>query len=621
MYRIFQAKIFYALFLFLCSRKTRNPEEATSSVHTADTEENSEEDDLPVPSVAPPEKKLKISSQSSLVIPLVLPEVPCSSKDSSQETDARKKPSGSTTVVKRKQSQLPFSSNTALTPARSELLTQQIARMISLDLQPLSIVEDQGFRELIELLVPLYEMPSRRTIRRRIELLHSKMENELKAKIKKEAEVLALTTDGWTSCHNESYLAFTAHFIDKMWKLHSYLLEVTEMSERHTAENLTERMENIISNWSLDNKVSAVVHDNAANIVASMRDFSMDSVTCSAHNLQLSINKGLHDKSISEIVSKASAVVGHFNHSTKAVGELEKRQSQLHLPVHRLIKCVTTRWNSVFLMLERLLEQKTAIAAVLNDPSVTPAKKAVSLEINQHDWQVVEDLVAVLRPLQVATTALCSEKETTASSVLPIITKLKDKFLSVRTNDSEIIQNFKMKASQELDLKFNLTDDLWLSPLTMTSFLDPRYKSLGFLSDARRFDLLTLVRNRLNEQVSDETLTETKTATALDFLLSDELEDNTLVSVDTRMEELERYRLESSINRNDDPLVWWKNNQHRYPFLSKLARKYLCIPATSAPSERVFSSSGNIVTNRRSNLTPDIVKSLVFLHHNSKKQA
>ena len=38
-----------------------------------------------------------------------------------------------------------------------------------------------------------------------------------------------------------------------------------------------------------------------------------------------------------------------------------------------------------------------------------------------------------------------------------------------------------------------------------------------------------------------------------------------------------------------DPLAWWKMYDGQFPPIAKLARKYLAIPASSAPSERVFS--------------------------------
>lgn len=80
--------------------------------------------------------------------------------------------------------------------------------------------------------------------------------------------------------------------------------------------------------------------------------------------------------------------------------------------------------------------------------------------------------------------------------------------------------------------------------------------------------------------------------------------------------ELTRYLQEESIDSNANPLSWWRDTQSRYPLLSKVARKYMCICATSTPSERVFSVAGNIVTPMRSSLKPHKVNMLVFLARN-----
>ena len=54
--------------------------------------------------------------------------------------------------------------------------------------------------------------------------------------------------------------------------------------------------------------------------------------------------------------------------------------------------------------------------------------------------------------------------------------------------------------------------------------------------------------------------------------------------------------------RSADPLSWWKNKASVYPRLTKVMTERLCIVATSVPSERVFSKTGQIITERRNRI-------------------
>lgn len=65
-----------------------------------------------------------------------------------------------------------------------------------------------------------------------------------------------------------------------------------------------------------------------------------------------------------------------------------------------------------------------------------------------------------------------------------------------------------------------------------------------------------------------------------------------------------------------NPLEWWKVHQSNYPFLSRMAKYYLGIPATSVPSERVFSAAGEIVCAQRASLSGDNIDMLIFLKSN-----
>ena len=69
---------------------------------------------------------------------------------------------------------------------------------------------------------------------------------------------------------------------------------------------------------------------------------------------------------------------------------------------------------------------------------------------------------------------------------------------------------------------------------------------------------------------------------------------------------------------NDNPLLWWKSHETKYPLLARLAKYLLCVPATSVPSERVFSTAGDILTGQRPNLKSKHIDALIFLKKNMK---
>ena len=61
----------------------------------------------------------------------------------------------------------------------------------------------------------------------------------------------------------------------------------------------------------------------------------------------------------------------------------------------------------------------------------------------------------------------------------------------------------------------------------------------------------------------------------------------------------------------DDILDWWKVAGTRYPTLSKIARDIFAIPVSTVASESAFSTSGRVLSEHRSRLTPEILEALM----------
>ena len=76
------------------------------------------------------------------------------------------------------------------------------------------------------------------------------------------------------------------------------------------------------------------------------------------------------------------------------------------------------------------------------------------------------------------------------------------------------------------------------------------------------------------------------------------------------------YERLNPVPKKVDPLQWWKIKEATYPRHAALARRFLAIPARSAPCERLFSTGGRVIEKRRASLKPSTAKGVVFLHEN-----
>ncbi|XP_053596732.1 zinc finger BED domain-containing protein 6-like [Microplitis demolitor] len=171
---------------------------------------------------------------------------------------------------------------------KKKQIDQQLITMIAKEYHPLYLVEETEFKNFVHLLCPSYSLPSRKALSENLlPQLYLKLTHEIQSKIEK-ALAICLTTDGWTSRNNQSFIAVTAHYIDvESMHLCSNLLGCIEYDESHTAENLCNFLKEEMSKWNIENKVGAVVSDHAANIISAVQLGGWRFIGCFAHLLNL----------------------------------------------------------------------------------------------------------------------------------------------------------------------------------------------------------------------------------------------------------------------------------------------------------------------------------------------
>ena len=158
--------------------------------------------------------------------------------------------------------------------------------------------------------------------------------------------------------------SLTANCIDEDFNASLVVLRVKPFKESHTAANICDVVQDVLDDYKIPSyKVHMIVHDNAANMVKGIADTGFKGLSCFLHTLQLVIHDAiLEQRIIKDILANCRQITGHFNHSSLAYSKLEELQKQHSLRQHKLIQDVSTRWNSTYLMLERIAEQKLAIA-------------------------------------------------------------------------------------------------------------------------------------------------------------------------------------------------------------------------------------------------------------------
>ena len=273
--------------------------------------------------------------------------------------------------------------------------------------------------------------------------------------------------------------------------------------------------------------------------------------------------------------------------------------------------------------------------------------------INDDEWDLIMDLTEVLSVFAEATEVLGGNNYITNSLYIPMlmeITKtLTTNLLSydkdsdsneqddVFENDDKeeeltnrnIIINEPVNTFGLLDkVKSKLFTNIKKYYPTLTtenlipSILDPQLKKLDFALIDQQVNTERHLYE-LFEQEKEDYQKETGIPNSLEVSQPKSLaKKKTLMARLTKdnvvaLNEVGEYLQLPEIPLDSNPLAWWNEKNDKFPILSHLARKYLAVSATSTASERLFSDAGNLLTNKRTRMKPELFKKIMFLKRNA----
>ena len=292
-------------------------------------------------------------------------------------------------------------------------------------------------------------------------------------------------------------------------------------------------------------------------------------------------------------------------------------------------------------------------------------KKLRQIMLEEDEWDVIKDLIPVLKPFAETTDYLGGNKYCTYSMMVPtllvIIKRLKpltengeknaseisfknqehvfDDQVSIEDDDDEkpnptAVRKLKIKNpvnTQNLVDQIKLTlyaamKHYWNNLITPTylllSLFDPRIKELSFVTVLQRSDAEELLSDLYDQEKqsfsdSDSDAIQVNSKEKRISKKYDSIFESFKKPITSASNEITEYLALKDINFESDPLVWWFEHEKRFPILSNLAKKYLAVYSCSTSSERLFSDAGNVLTAKRTQMNSKLFKKIMFLKRNS----
>lgn len=288
----------------------------------------------------------------------------------------------------------------------------------------------------------------------------------------------------------------------------------------------------------------------------------------------------------------------------------------------KLIQETETRWNSTFEMLKRIREVQDELSIVLSQSPRAPEN------LTSEEYSIIKEIEPILEPFETCTEGVSGDKYATISLIIPLI---KGVSLRLSALDKENLSETAKKVL--LHVKSGVAQRLkpyeTRTPCIIGTLLNPHFKKLGFKTDSdiekavssvqREYSTYLTAQHSIDSPstsmsaiLEPSTSKKSKLSSLLDFL--DQSPPSTNSTSDAIID-IRQYVEKPVLPQSEDPIKYWTENQNK---LKNIALKYLCIPATSTPAERIFSKAGQLITDRRNRLNADHIDALLFIQQNHK---
>ena len=509
---------------------------------------------------------------------------------------------------------------------------RKVFEMMILDLRPFNCVNNPGFIRLCFEFDRRFDLASETYYRNLLSPTFEKIKKALKKLVQDDNPItFVITTDLWSAYHH-SYLGINVHYLRKFKRV-KFNLACLCMDIAHTGENIRNEIVQKLIEWNIEEKVSLCIRDNAANMIKAFEHNNPSpSVGCLAHTLQLVINDKIFTLvSVEKLIKKCRNLSKHANQSNVFYNELynqERLQMNLAKEV-RLKQDVVTRWNSTHDMMARMLYLKPALVTTLSN------LPDVGIEFVNNEWNLMEKVVKTLESFENATKKL-SKNEACISQVIPFVSTIL-KQLEITRGDHGVITYKQALIDGMLD-RFQYIETQ--EEYTFATLLDIRFKGHVFRDKTALKSAKERLQEKLEQMLMIDALGENDDETNQPNPTNEKSTfDRTMESIikksqsskDSQANTIQgevKVFFETYLNSpvEEDPEDYSKVSQYwqhmsesskpLHQKLAEIASIYLTPPPTSVDVERLFSTTGDILTKERNLLNPNTVDKILFCRAN-----
>ena len=450
-----------------------------------------------------------------------------------------------------------------------------------------NVIENEDFILFLKKACPSFKIPSRYTLS--TTLLNQEFEH-LKLVVKSalsESSTYCLISDGWSNIQRTSIVNYMISAPKPM-----FFKAVAFKEERHTAENIALGLETTMKEAGI-NKFGAVITDNAPNMKAAWKILKQKYpqkifLGCWAHGIHLWMKDIINIGWIKDILEKAKKLSIYFRNHQVILGALRRLQKEKYGKEIALILPCETRWGSSYSCINQLFLTKSAIRSTIAEDHLNLDDVTKSLISSDTFWN---DLGKIRKFLEQF--AICIKKLEGDESILSTAYLEFQQLKAHVRNYTDLPENVRDEVE---NFGTNRWQNFLYNPVVIVAYkLNPRYRG-----------------SRLNARACDPIIEK-----EIIGLVGEEYRDVILTELAEYVGKTGGFapsHLWGDVVQK--PINWWNLMKGRYPVLSDVAIRVLSIPATSAASERNWSTFGFIHSKLRNKLHEKRVEKIVYMFWN-----